>query len=63
MPGQFIESQSSIVPYNGMESLKCASLVLHIRIYRSYSWWNFESVTQLIHKKICKQVSEMVHEL
>ena len=33
MPGQFIESQSSIVSQNHMESLKCASLVLHIWIY------------------------------
>ena len=49
--GQFIESQT--VSQNRMESLKCASIVLHIRIYRSYSS-NSESVTQLIQKKISK---------
>ena len=32
MPGQFIESQLSIVSQNCMESLKCASVMLHIRI-------------------------------
>ena len=26
-------------------------------------WWNSESVTQLIQKKISKQVTEMVYEL
>ena len=36
MAGQlFIESQLSIVSLNRMESLKCASFVLRIRIYRS----------------------------
>ena len=34
MAGQFIESQLDIVSENRMESLTCASLVLHIRIYR-----------------------------
>ena len=34
MAGQFIESRLNIVSYNHMESLKCASLVFHIRIYR-----------------------------
>ena len=34
MAGQFIESQLNIVSLNGMGILKCASLVLHIRIFR-----------------------------
>ena len=46
-----------------MESLKCASLVLHIWIYRSLLLIKILSVTQLIQKKISKQVTEMVHEL
>ena len=37
MAGQFIESQLSIVSKNSMESLKCVSLVPHIRIY----WMKF----------------------
>ena len=35
MAGQFIESQLNIVSKNRMESLKCTSLVPHMRIYRS----------------------------
>ena len=34
MAGQFIESQLNSVSENRMESSKCASFVLHIRIYR-----------------------------
>ena len=34
MAGQFIESQLNTLSENRMESSKCASFVLHIRIYR-----------------------------
>ena len=57
MPGQFIESQPSIVSQNHMESLKCASLgYIYGFIVLNY-WWNSESVTQLTQKKISKQVA------
>ena len=36
MPGKLIKSPSSIVSQSRTESLKCASLVQHIRIYLSY---------------------------
>ena len=36
-----MESQLNIVSQNRMESLKCASLVLHVRIYRSYLLMKF----------------------
>ena len=64
MPGQFIESQSSNSFLKSYRKFACASLVLHIRIYRSYSyWWNSEGVIQSIQKKISTQVTEMVQEL
>ena len=51
MAGQFIESQLDIVSENRMESLTCASLVLHIRIYRCKLLMKFRECDSIYSKE------------
>ena len=65
MASQIIEIKLSIVELS--QVVWKFKNVLHLRyiygfVVLNYQW-NSESVTQLIQKKISKQVTEMVHEL